>query len=120
MARWVFVNPYFITRGNEFKRCPKGFYICTDDGLNLFDTFLSQSDIAKLSNFLGKDLDTGCAYVQTVYQHHGQVVHVPAGWLHQVEILQGCGKIAWDITVPERMAAYMAACACKCYQIKRS
>ena len=113
LARWVFVNPCSIIRAKEyvrkeFKQCPEGFDKCTKNGRDMFDTFLSQADVAKLSKFLGKDLETGCAYVQTVYQHHGQVVHVPAGWLHQVENLQDCVKIAWDIMVPERMAAYMA------------
>ena len=61
---------------------------------DMFDTFLSLADVAKLSKFLGKDPDTRYSYVQTVYQHHGQVVHVPAGWLHQVENLQDCVKIA--------------------------
>ena len=74
----------------------------------MFDTFLSQADVAKVSKFLGKDPATGRVYVQTVYQHHGQVVHMPAGWLHQVETLQDCVKLAWDIMLPERMAAYMA------------
>ena len=113
LARWIFVNPCCISRANEyaereFERCPKGFDKCTKDGRDTFDTFLSQSDVARLSNFLGKDPNTGYAYVQTVYQHHGQVVNVPAGWLHQVENLQDCVKIAWDIMVSERMAAYMA------------
>jgi len=38
--------------------------------------------------------DLGYYHVQTVYQHHAQVVHVPAGWLHQVENWQDCVKIA--------------------------
>jgi len=112
LARWVFVNPCCIVTANEyakkeFKQCQQGFDKCTKDGHDMFDTFLSQADVAKLSKFLGKDPETGRAYVQTVYQHHGQVMHVPAGWLHQVENLQDCVKIAWDIMVPERMAAYM-------------
>ncbi|KAL3157775.1 hypothetical protein ABBQ32_012200 [Trebouxia sp. C0010 RCD-2024] len=113
LARWVFVHPCSIIRANEYvrrevKQCPEGFDKCTKEGRDTFDTFPSQADVAKLSKFLGKDLETGCAYVRTVYQHHGQVVHVPAGWLHQVENLQDCVKIAWDRMVPERMAAYMA------------
>ena len=125
LARWVFVNPCSVIRANEyvereFKQCPKGFDKCNKDGCDMFDTFLSQSDAARLSNFLGKDPNTGNAYVQTMYQHHGQVVNVPAGWLHQLENLQDCVRIAWDIMVPERMAAYMAACPCLCHQVKRS
>ena len=37
------------------------------------------------------------------------MVHVPAGWLHQVENLQDCVKIARDTMFPERMALYMRA-----------
>lgn len=36
-----------------------------------------------------------------------QMVPVPAGWLHQVENLQDCVKIAWDMMFLERMALYM-------------
>ena len=113
LAKWVFINPHCIVKANEyvrkeFKQCPEDFDKCTKDGRDMFDTFLSQADVTKLSKFLGTDLETGCACVQTVYQHHGQVVHVPAGWLHQVENLQDCVKIAWDMMIPERMGAYMA------------
>jgi len=112
LARWVFVNPCCIVTADEyakkeFKQCQQGFDKCTKDGRDIFETFLSQADVAKLSKFLGKDPEAGRAYVQTVYQQHGQMVHVPAGWLHQVENLQDCVKIAWDIMVPERMAAYV-------------
>ena len=112
LAKWVFINPHCIVKANEyvkkeFKQCPKGFDKCTLGGSDTNNTFLTQADVAKLSVFLGKDPDTGCAYVQTVHQHHGQMVHVPTGWLHQVENLQDCAKIAWDMMVPERMALYM-------------
>ena len=80
---------------------------CPVVGRDMLDTFLSQAHVAKLSKFLGKDLETGCAYVQTIYQHHGQVVHVPAGWLHQVKNLQGYVKIAC-VMFSERMGADMA------------
>lgn len=92
LARWIFVNPRCIVRANEyatgeFKQCPEGFDKCTKEGYNIFDTFLSQADVARLSKILGKDLNTGYSCVQAMYQHHGQVVHVPTGWLHQVENL---------------------------------
>ena len=84
LTRWVFVSPCCIVKANEFvkrecKQCPEGFDKRTRDGSDTNDTFLSQADVAKLSAFLGKDPDMGCAYVQTVYQHRGQMVHVPAG-----------------------------------------
>ena len=59
LARWIFVNPCCISRANEyaereFEQCPKGFDKCTKDGRDTFDTFLSQSDVARLSNFFGQ------------------------------------------------------------------
>ena len=112
LARWVFINPCCIVKANEFvkrefKQCPKDFDKCIQDGSDTYNTFLTQADVAKLSVFLGKNPDTGFAHVQTIYQHHGQMVHVPARWLHQVENLQDCVKIAWHMMVPERMVFYM-------------
>jgi len=37
-------------------------------------------------------------------------VYVPAGWVHQVENLQDCVKLAWDFFgSPERLAVCLAA-----------
>ena len=57
LARWVFLNPCCIVTVNEyakkeFKQCQQGFDKCTKDGCDMFDTFLSQADVAKLSKFL--------------------------------------------------------------------
>lgn len=38
----------------------------------------------------------GSEVVPTAEQRHGDVVHVPAGHMHQVENLEGCVKMAWD------------------------
>jgi len=116
LARWVFINPCCIVRANkyakrEFKQCPKGFDKCTKDGRDTFDTFLSQADVAKLSRFLGKDPDTrsggACAcwmiapggelarLCEDSMGHNGSRAH---GSLHD----------------------HMAACACKCHQIRCS
>lgn len=35
--------------------------------------------------------------IVTVTQHHGEMVHVPWGWAHQVQNLAPCFKIAWDM-----------------------
>ena len=53
---------------NEYakKELKQGFDKCTKDGREMFDTFLSQADVAKLSKFMGKHPETGRAYVQTV------------------------------------------------------
>ena len=54
LARWVFVNACSIIKANEyvrkeFKQCPEGFDKCIKNGRDMFDTFLSQADVAKLS-----------------------------------------------------------------------
>ena len=40
--------------------------------------------------------DMGIDRVPIIEQHHGDIVHVPAGHMHQVENLDGCVKMAWD------------------------
>ena len=82
----------------EFKQCPKGVDKCIQDGSDTYNTFLTHSDVANLSTFLGKGPDTRCAYVQTISQYHRQLVHVPAGWLLQVVNPQDCVVWRWHGT----------------------
>ena len=48
----------------------------------------------------------GRATVQVLYQHNGDMVHVPAGWPHQLLNLKPCVKLAWDYYDPVSMARY--------------
>ena len=42
-----------------------------------------------------------------VRQHHGDIVKVPAGWLHSVENLAPCVNFAWEYMVMEHAAHYL-------------
>ena len=48
----------------------------------------------------------GRATVQVLYQHNGDMVHVPNGWPHQLLNLKPCVKLAWDYYDPVNMARY--------------
>ena len=41
-----------------------------------------------------------------VMQRHGELVKVPAGWLHSVQNLAPCVKFAWECAVLEHAAHY--------------
>ena len=44
--------------------------------------------------------------VQILYQRHGDMMHVPAGWPHQVVNLKPCVKMAWDFFTSANMSRY--------------
>ena len=50
--------------------------------------------------------DKGIDMIPIVKQCHGDMVHVPAGYMHQVENLHPCLKVAWDIYVVEHLHRY--------------
>ena len=41
-----------------------------------------------------------------IHQHHGEVVRVPAGWLHEVINRQACVKVAWEFMEDGRAQLY--------------
>lgn len=44
--------------------------------------------------------------VPIVMQRHGDLVHVPAGYMHQVENPEGCAKMVWDKYVVAQFDCY--------------
>ena len=44
-----------------------------------------------------------------IKQRHGDLVHIPAGYMHQVENLQDCTKIAWDMYHAANLQRYALA-----------
>ncbi|GFR42749.1 hypothetical protein Agub_g3687 [Astrephomene gubernaculifera] len=65
---------------------------------NVFRPFVR--DVNELRAALGEN------NVVVIEQYHGDVVHVPAGWIHQVENVQACLKLAWDTLNPRRLVHY--------------
>ena len=70
---------------------------------DMFDTFLSQADVAKLSKFLGKTLKQGVLMSRQYTKAPWPGCACSCWMVAQVENLQNCVKIAWDIMIPERI-----------------
>lgn len=48
--------------------------------------------------------------MRVIFHFHGERLYLPAGWVHQVENLQDCVKIAWDLfSSIERLPVCLAA-----------
>ena len=109
LAKWVFFHPACVARAHAWVMAninKTGF--SRDANGQAFH--LKEDHIAKLQVHLGEDPKSGEAYVRVVYQFHGERMYVPAGWVHQVENLQDCVKLAWDFFAsPERLAVCVAA-----------
>ena len=63
--------------------------------------------IARLQKDMGTDGQTGLAYIRVMKQGHGEMVQVPAGWMHLVMNLRPCAKMAWEIYKPEHFLNYV-------------
>ena len=77
LAKWVFIHPARLAQAHEWVKTH-----AHKEGLSqLGSRFkLSSAQIVDLQKHLGAD-DAGVAYLQVVYQHHGQRVYVPASCL---------------------------------------
>jgi len=109
LAEWTFFNPSSVERVNEFTQ-----QIQTNTGKQRMrgdpspgqtgkdglkgQVLLSPNRVQDLKKFLAtKNLaydSEGRDTVQVLYQCNGDVVHVPAGWPHQVLNLKPCVKMA--------------------------
>ncbi len=112
LAKWVFFHPACLEEATAWMKVnvdAAGFQT-QRQGKKLYKPFLDHDQILKLQAALGECPETGEAYERVVYQFHGQRIFVPAGWLHQVQNLADCVKLAWDFFgSPERLAVYLAA-----------
>ena len=94
LAKWIFVHPACTAQAHEwFKEHVHEAGLSPPEGRTRIK--LSIPQINSLQQYLGHD-DEGVAYLQVKYQHHGEMMYVPAGLVHQVENLQMCVKLAWD------------------------
>jgi len=123
LAVWTFFNPAILGHASRFvqqlqlarpskRRAgdPTAAKTGTDGYLGLGRVKLSQARVQDLRshlNSLSLLYDAkGNDMVPIIKQRHGDMVHVPAGHMHQVENLEDCVKIAWDKYVAANMSRY--------------
>ena len=89
---------------------PTAAKIGTDGYLGLGRVKLSQARVQDLRshlNSMGLLYDAkGNDMLPIVKQRHGDMVHVPAGHMRQVESLEDCVEIAWDKYLAAKMSRY--------------
>ncbi len=123
LAVWTFFNPAILGHASKFvqqlqlarpskRRAgdPTAAKTGTDGYLGLGRVKLSQARVQDLRshlNSLSLLYDAkGTDMVPIIKQRHGDMVHVPAGHMHQVENLEDCVKIAWDKYVAANLSRY--------------
>ena len=100
LAVWVFLHPTILKATDEWLRKHKFKHGFADMGI------LSRTQVQHLQHDMGDD-GKGKAYVQIVHQCHGDLVHVPAGYMHQVCNEQLCLKMAFEDCKPARLLNYV-------------
>ena len=102
LALWVFLHPTILRRVNVWLQA-HGF----KDGLAGASARLKKQQLQKLREDMGMIPGTSTPYVAIVKQGHGEMVHVPAGWVHQVINMRPCIKMAWDVYQPKHLLNYV-------------
>ena len=123
LAAWTFFDPAILGHASRFVQQlqlarpsklragdPTAAKTGTDEYLGLGRVKLSQARVQDLQSHLNS---LGLLYhakgndmLPIIKQHHGDMVHVPAGHTHQVENLEDCVQIAWDKYVAAKMSRY--------------
>ena len=125
LAEWTFFNPAVWSYVNEFVKTlqkanskqrkagdptpagtgtdgygheGKGDIRLTSDRVQDLRTYLAEMNV--LYN------DKGVEMIVIIKQCHGDMVHVPAGYMHQVTNILPCVKIAWDQYVVQHLHRY--------------
>ena len=97
LALWVFLLPTILPKAEAWLKS-HGFEAGFQAGGK--EAKLDEEEILALQQDMGyeHDKDTGSqtANVVLIYQAHGEVVHVPSGYMHMVLNLQPCIKMAWE------------------------
>lgn len=101
LAIWVFLDPIILVKADAWLR-ENGY----KNGFAGKVT-LNVQQITKLQQDMGTDGQTGLAYVRVLRQGHGDMVHVPAGWMHMVINLRACLKMAWAVYMPQHFLNYV-------------
>ena len=120
LAVWTLVNPLYAdevdskmkelyttyyTNGTGTTE-EKEKYLAFKDGFKS-GTHLTEKLAIMLQEECGVDPVTNTYKVKIIHQCAGDIVTVPAGWIHCVCNVSQCVKIAYDYIVPEHMPLYM-------------
>ena len=122
LAQWVFISPDSIMQFGEWLRTHRqdGTLVSWEssgqaplevprdnpfhgppDGTSPTRPLLTEAGIMSLQSVLGNN------NVVVVMQKHGDLVHVPPGWMHQVTNLGPCVKLAFVFLKPGSVGAYL-------------
>ena len=111
LALWVLAHPLHasevnnvlmdMTDDNGKQIAPEGFK--TDMALTPDQATMLRDKLRETTNI------SNVEKVHIVYQHAGQVVTVPSGWIHCVRNLRPCIKIAHDFMRPHELPLYLQA-----------
>ena len=108
LALWVFLLPTILPKAEAWLKS-HGFEAGFQAGGK--EAKLDEEEILALQQDMGyeHDKDTGSqtANVVLIYQAHGEVVHVPSGYMHMVLNLQPCIKMAWEHWRGENLFDYI-------------
>ena len=100
LAIWAFLNPAVVGRVHKWLR-QNGF----KTGLAA-KILLGFEDLQRLQRDMGVG-SHGEPLVHIVRQCHGDIVHVPAGWMHMVQNVPACIKMAWDMYTVDHLTDYV-------------
>lgn len=104
VAVWHFVHPLALRHVMDALRA-RG--LATDESIEPADAQFWAEMRASAPAWMEQAGLPGVPGVMQVEQRHNQVVHVPAGWAHQVDTLQPCLKAAWDLWEPRNFVSYL-------------
>ena len=104
LAMWVLIHPDKAAVADEWlcvHVADDGF---RHDALSITPT-PTKADMVKLRDHVGVD-ERGRYYVVILEQRPGDMVHVPAGWIHCVINMASNFKLAWDYMNPRELPLY--------------
>ena len=89
LAVWVFLHPSILRKAIDWLH-HHGF----PDGFAGKGARLTLEQLQQLAKDMQSDAQNVKVLVQIVKQGHGDIVHVPAGWMHHVCNMRPCIKLA--------------------------
>jgi hypothetical protein len=97
LAVWVLLHPSKLRDATTWLQ-GHGF----QDGFGGSRAELTLEQVLQLQEAMGYD-DQRRPYVRVIKQGHGDIVHVAAGWMHQVLSVRACIKLAWEEYRPQQL-----------------
>ena len=119
LAVWLFIHPealpaleaWLLSKGHK-KVAPYGCLARYEPGKGVKTrVYIRRSEFPALRDALRSPAAGLCVAepMHVIEQHAGEVVHVPSGWVHQVENLAPSLKMAWDYYDGRHMGRYARA-----------